>query len=193
MIGSRFGHVFDRYLAGFAGRIHLSPNTLTIIGFFITVCASYVIIQNLFLGGVLILFGSIFDILDGMVARARQSSSRFGAFFDSFIDRFSDASIMIGLALHFHLKGNYRVALLSIICMIGAFMVSYARARAEGLGISCKHGIMERPERIILIIAGALSGVMESVLWVLMILTYYTVAERFFRTKKALSDSGIAE
>lgn len=185
MIGERFGHVFDKPLRNAALRIPFSPNSLTIAGFLVTAVASAVMPWDLRLGGALIIVGGMFDVLDGVVARSHGRETRFGAFLDSLLDRLSDGLIMCGIAGHYYLIRDVEGMLVSLAALLGAYMVSYARARAEGLGIPCSVGIMERPERIILLSAGALTGLLIPALWVLAALTNLTALQRLHRVWRA--------
>jgi phosphatidylglycerophosphate synthase len=180
MIGEKLGHVFDRPLEKVAKMIPLDPNTLTVTGFVITVAACSVLVSHLQLGGILVLVGGVFDILDGVVARINRKISRFGAFLDSVLDRYSDALILLAIAWNLGRQGNYHGVALCLLTMVGAFLISYSRARAEGLGESCNHGLMERPERVVLISLGAVTGQIIPVLWILVILTHFTVIQRIY-------------
>jgi len=185
MISARLGHFLDGPLGSLVKRIPLSPNSLTIIGFLITVVAAFVIPHNIKLGGVFILLGGAFDVLDGMVARAKGKVSRFGAFLDSVLDRYSDAFLFLSLSYYLAENGNHAGSFVSLGSFVGAFLISYARARAEGLGVSCHTGIMERPERIILVIIATLTGWIMPVLWIMLVLTHVTVAQRVHYVWKA--------
>lgn len=178
MISDKLGHVFDRLLSAVARKIRFSPNALSIIGFILTLIASLVLTTNLRLGGILVLVGGLFDILDGVVARVNNKSSSFGAFLDSILDRYSDAFIILAVAWNLGNNDNQTGVILCLGILIGAFLISYSRARAEGLGKKCTSGLMERPERIILISFGAVSGYLMPVLWILLILTHVTVFQR---------------
>jgi phosphatidylglycerophosphate synthase len=181
MFGEKFGHVFDRPLTPLARKIPFDPNTLSITGFLITVLASCTLISDLRIGGVLVLVGGLFDILDGVVARAHNKASKFGAFLDSVLDRYADAFILLAIAWNLGTKKNLSGVLLCLGILIGAFLVSYTRARAEGLGEDCKHGLMERPERIVLIAFATISGFVMPVLWLMIVLTHYTVFQRIYQ------------
>jgi phosphatidylglycerophosphate synthase len=179
VISARFGHFLDEPLAPLAKKFPFSPNVLTVAGFLITVAAAFVIPINLRLGGVLILLGGLCDMSDGVLARVTGRTSRFGAFLDSLLDRYSDALIFLSLAWYLAGTGDHMGAFVSIGTMVGALLVSYARARGEGLGIpSCKAGLMERPERMILLIFATLTGWLVPVLWLMFALTHITVIQR---------------
>jgi phosphatidylglycerophosphate synthase len=184
MLSARLGHFLDAPLGSIAKRIPFSPNALTIAGFLITVLAAFVIPQNIKLGGILILISGIFDMLDGMVARTKGKTSKFGAFLDSVLDRYSDAFLFLSLSYYLAANGNHTGSFLSLGTLVGAFLISYARARAEGLGESCHTGIMERPERIILLIFATLTGWIIPVLWLMLVFTHITVAQRICHFRK---------
>lgn len=185
MLSARLGHFLDKPLGPFARKITIHPNVLTIAGFFITVMAALVIPANLRLGGLLILLGGICDLGDGILARTNGRVSNFGAFLDSLLDRYSDSFLFLSVAWYLGGRGDHTGAFLSIGTMVGAFLVSYARARGEGLGIQSQVGIMERPERIILLIVATITGWLTSVLWVMFVLTHVTVIQRAYVVWKA--------
>ncbi len=185
MISARFGHFLDEPLAPLAKRFPLSPNVLTVAGFVITVAAAFVIPINLRLGGILIVFGGLCDMSDGVLARVNGRTSNFGAFLDSLLDRYSDALIFLSIAWHLADARDHTGALLSIGTMVGALLVSYARARGEGLGIPSQVGLMERPERMVLLIFAAFTGWLVPVLWLMFVLTHVTVVQRAYAVWKA--------
>jgi phosphatidylglycerophosphate synthase len=180
MLGEKLGHVFDKPLGAIAKNVPFSPNAITITGFVITIIACLVLAVNLFWGGIMVLAGACFDILDGVVARVNRKSSKFGAFLDSVLDRYSDAMILLAVAWNFLQKEMVTGVALCLLSLVGGFMVSYTRARAEGLGQACKVGLMERPERLMLIASGSVTGLMIPVLWVLAVLTHFTVFQRIY-------------
>jgi CDP-diacylglycerol--glycerol-3-phosphate 3-phosphatidyltransferase len=135
-----------------------------------------------FYAGLVIIGSGFFDLVDGRVARLSNQVTRFGGFFDSIVDRYSDASLFFGL-LVFYARGNrFFYVVLAALAMISAIMVSYARARAESLIGTCRVGFMERPERLVLLIIGALFNVMAPVLWVIGVLSTITVIHRVIYT-----------
>ncbi len=178
MISARFGHFLDKPLAPVARRITIHPNFLTLAGFFTTLLASFVITVNIHIGGILIICGGLFDMLDGIIARTNGKTSQFGAFLDSFLDRVSDATIFLALSWYLYNLNNISGAVISILTMIGALLISYARARAEGIGKKCTTGLMERPERIILVSFGCITGLILPVLLIMLVFTYVTVLQR---------------
>ena len=187
MLSAKLGHFLDTPLRSVAERIPFSPNSLTIIGFLITVLAAFIIPYNIRLGGIVILIGGLFDMFDGIVARTRGKTTRFGAFLDSVLDRYSDAFLFLASAWYLAEKGNHTGAFLSLGTLIGAFLISYTRARAEGLGESCHTGIMERPERIILLIFATLTGWIMPVLWIMLVLTHITVIQRIYHVWRLMN------
>jgi len=186
MLSAKLGHFLDVPLSRFAKFVPFSPNTLSVTGFLITVLAAFVIPQNIKLGGILILIGGMLDMLDGVVARTTGRATKFGAFLDSVLDRYSDAFLFLSISWYLAAQGSHTGSFLSIGTLVGAFLISYARARAEGLGQDCHTGIMERPERIILLIFATLTGWIVPVLWVMLVLTHVTVIQRVYHVWKAM-------
>ena len=186
MLSAKLGHFLDTPLRSVAERIPFSPNSLTIIGFLITVLAAFIIPSNIRLGGIVILIGGLFDMFDGIVARIGGKTTKFGAFLDSVLDRYSDAFLFLAIAWYLAGKGNHTGAFLSLGTLVGAFLISYARARAEGLGKSCHTGIMERPERIILLAFAAITGWVVPILWIMLVLTHITVAQRVYHVWRVM-------
>lgn len=190
MLSKKLGRSLDRPLARLALHVPFTPNAITITGFIFMIFACAVLVSDLMTGGILVLTAGFFDMLDGAIARAKNMVSPYGAFLDSVLDRYADAGIMLAISWNMFSLGNTVGMLLALASLVGSFLVSYARARAEGLGVSCSHGLMERPERIILIAAGAITGHIIPVLWVMTILTHYTVVQRIMHTQKQLIRRG---
>ncbi len=130
------------------------------------------------MGGLLTALASLFDAIDGALARASGQTSPFGAFLDSTLDRISEAVIYLGLFLYYAQQSRRMEMLLIYATIVGSFMVSYARARAEGLGLQCKVGLLTRAERVCLLIVGLATGIMPWMLWALAVLTNVTVVQR---------------
>jgi len=171
----------------------ISPNVLTFLGLVINTVAAilfgYANPQNysrMFLyAGLVIIGAGIFDMVDGRVARATGQVTTFGAFFDSVIDRYSDVALFFGLLVYYARGNHFFYLVLVAFVMVSSVMVSYTRARAESLIGSCKVGFMERPERVVLVIIGALFarwGAMAPVLWVLAVLSTTTIIHRIIYT-----------
>jgi len=186
MIENKYRQFYEAPLESIAKKIFISPNALTITGFVITLIASVTVANNLFWGGVLILVAGFFDMLDGAVARAHNKFSDFGAFLDSVLDRYSDSFIFLGFVAYFFNIRSITGICLSLGTMIGALLISYTRARAEGLGRECKVGIMERPERVILLAIAAITGWVEPIMGILFMLTHVTVIQRMYHVWKVM-------
>ncbi len=166
----------------------VTPNTLTLIGLAINVGAAMAYYYGLWIaGGLIILFAGLFDMLDGAVARAGGRASRVGAFIDSVVDRYSDFLVFGGILAHFAASGDLWRTLLVLAVILGAFQVSYVRARAELVIPKCDVGLMERAERIVLLAAGSLSGFLDAALWGLALLTHLTAFYRIYYTIKTES------
>ena len=171
--------------ASVALRIH--PNTLTLIGVLINVGAAWALGRDHFLlAGVIMIVANIFDFIDGKVAVELQAVSKFGGFWDSVIDRFSDISLFIGLIFLYSQLRRTDYVMVTALAMMFAIMTSYTRARAESIIPKCKVGFMERPERIVLFMIGAFTNRMAAVLWVILVLSILTVADRIFYTWREL-------
>ena len=181
-IGLFFGAIIDRIVRWLAlSRIH--PNVLTFIGLLINIGAAWLFAIGSFRwAGVVVICASLFDMVDGRVARATSQVTRFGGFFDSVIDRYSDLGLYMGLLVYYASINRFFYIVLTAIVMTGSVMVSYARARAENPIPNCKVGFLERPERIVLIIRGPLTGRMAAVLWVIAVLSNLTVIHRMIYT-----------
>jgi len=162
-------------------RIH--PNVLTFIGLLINAGAAWLLAVGQFRwAGVVILGAGLFDMVDGRVARATNRVTRFGGFFDSVLDRYSDLGLLVGLLVWYGSINRPTYVVLTAVAMAGCVMVSYTRARAETEIPTCKVGFMERPERVVLMIIGALFLKMPQVLWVIAVLANLTVLHRMIFT-----------
>jgi CDP-diacylglycerol---glycerol-3-phosphate 3-phosphatidyltransferase len=169
-------------------RLRVHPNTLTLIGVLVNVAAAWALGYGRFvLAGVIMIVANIFDFIDGKVAHILQLQSRFGAFWDSTLDRFSDLALVTGLIFLYSKLGRSDYVLIAALTLIFSIMTSYARARAESLVERCKVGFMERPERIVLFMIGAFTNRMAGVLWVILALSVLAVADRIYYTYLALN------
>jgi CDP-diacylglycerol--glycerol-3-phosphate 3-phosphatidyltransferase len=174
----------------------ISPNVLTFFGLVINIVAAFLFghadatnpnkADLMFFYAGLVIFGAgLFDMVDGRVARRTNQVTVFGSFFDSVIDRYSDVVLFFGLLVYYGRINRFRYVVLVAFVMVTSLMVSYTRARAEALIDKCKVGFLERPERIVLVIIGAVFnhwGAMAPVLWVLATLSTITVAHRITYT-----------
>lgn len=188
-VGRGCGTVLHAIVRGLS-LTRISPNVLTFIGLVINVGAAVLLgyasadnqARMFFYAGLVIIGAGIFDMVDGRVARATGQVTSFGAFFDSVIDRFSDVALFFGLLVFYARANRFFYVVLVALVMTGSVMVSYTRARAESLIPKCKVGFMERPERVVLVIIGALFNRMAPVLWVLFVLSYITIIHRIWFT-----------
>ena len=172
-------------------RLGVTPNTLTVIGLLISILTAVVIAQGyLVAGGLLVLFAGFFDMFDGAMARVLNTATTFGAFFDSTLDRYSESIILFGMLVYalqrpdlhdifwpFAHEQLWMIAVI-YIAVVGSLMVSYTKARAEGLGLECKTGLLARPERVVLLAIGLLSGTSIWALALLAIFSQVTAIER---------------
>src|SRR5579871_939246 len=182
LIGLVFGWIIDRIVRWLAlSRIH--PNVLTFLGLVINIWAAFLFAEGKFRwAGAVVIGAGLFDMVDGRVARATDRVTRFGGFFDSVLDRYSDLALFMGLLVYYASINRFFYIVLTAIVMTGSVMVSYTRARAENSIPKCKVGFLERPERVVLIIIGALFDRMAPVLWVIAILSNLTVVHRMYYT-----------
>jgi CDP-diacylglycerol--glycerol-3-phosphate 3-phosphatidyltransferase len=187
-IGRFFGVIINAIVSALAlSRVH--PNVLTFLGLIINIWAAFLFgVGNFRWGGVVVLAAGLFDMVDGRVARETNRVTRFGGFFDSVLDRYSDLGVLVGLLVYYASINRAPYIVLTAIVMTGTVMVSYTRARAENTIPKCKVGFLERPERVVLIIAGALTNRIAQVLWVLAVLSNLTVISRMLYTWRETRD-----
>lgn len=186
-IGSGGKRIVDS-LVVLLSNLHINPNVLTLLGLMVNIFAMILFVRGIFLwGGLVVLFAGIFDIVDGEVARRTKRVTKFGAFFDSIIDRYSDLLLLLGLIIWYAKVNRVFYVGLTGLVLIGSLMTSYTRARAESLIPACKVGFLERPERVVLLIIGALTDRMAAVLWVMAILSNWTVSQRIWYTWRETS------
>jgi CDP-diacylglycerol--glycerol-3-phosphate 3-phosphatidyltransferase len=170
-------------------RLGITPNTLTVLGLLLSCITAVVIAQgSLFIGGLLVLFAGIFDMFDGALARARNAASTFGAFLDSTLDRYSESIILFGLlwyTLHAQAgvlhnsflipwpPGSEQPWMINLIyiAIVGSLMVSYTKARAEGLGLELKTGLLARPERVVILAIGLITS---TGIWAVLLLAVFS-------------------
>lgn len=171
-------------------KTHLSPNVLTVIGLMLNIVVGAVIASgNLMLGGALLLLAGVFDVVDGAVARATNRVSEFGAFFDSTLDRYSDAVVLGGILIYLSREGEGTLPLVLVfITLVGSLMISYTRSRAEALGIRGDVGFAQRAERVILLSGALLLTQPVWGLWALAIVTQFTVIQRIYHVWRILRD-----
>lgn len=215
----RFAHAALDPVVGGLARLGFTPDHLTVLGFALSLCGGLAFALGSFrFAATLATFAGVCDILDGQLARATGRVTRFGAFFDSTLDRIAEAALLVGIAWFYvfnlvDMAGNPErvvvnlrnglepvtwavIALLAVLALVASFMVSYTRARAEGLGLECKVGWFERPERLVLLIVAGYAGlgpVMPAALLALVTLSFATAIQRVAHvwrlTRAAGSDS----
>ncbi len=195
MLSDRLGHRLDSYLYPPFKKVfgeQGNPNLFTLLGFFSTLVASCLVLKGFWLSaGLAIILSGLFDLLDGVIARKLGKATIFGSFFDSVMDRYSDLLLLMAFTLYYVREGNFNLVILTSVVAIGTALIPYVRAKAESLRISCHIGLMERAERIILLSLGILLNWMEPVLWILAILTHFTVLQRIYYVWKKIRNSNI--
>lgn len=182
IIGNTANRLIVLIVRGLAlSKIH--PNVLTLLGLLINVGAAVLLAFGAFrAAGLVILGAALFDMVDGRVARHTNKVTKFGGFFDSVLDRYSDLGLLMGLLVYYASINRFFYVVLTAVVMTASVMISYTRSRAENTIPLCKVGFLERPERIVLLIIGAVFERMAPVLWVIAILGNLTVVHRMVYT-----------
>jgi len=187
-----FAQPFGRYLsdrlhrlaehpARLVAKTGLSPNLLTIFGFMLNLGVAYVISTGRFvLGGSLVLVAGVFDLLDGALARNTGRVTKFGALLDSTLDRYSEAALLFGLLVYLARNDSTTEMVLLFAAIVGSMLISYVRARAEGLGLDAEVGLMRRTVRICTLSVGLMTDLVSVALWLLAVLTNLTAGQRLF-------------
>ncbi len=190
MVSSKIGHSLDPIILGvyralFRGKL-VKPNALTVVGLlFGFVCLILTINNHLLFAGLALLVSGFFDLLDGAVARQYGRVTAYGGFLDSVLDRYTDLSVAFGICIYFSRRDDLLFVILTFIAAIGMVIVSYIRARAEAASLQCKGGLLERPERTILLIIGLCFGILKPVIILLAVLTHFTAVQRILIVRKA--------
>ena len=167
----------------------ITPNMITVAGLLGSVGAAVAVANDqLILGGILVLVFGGLDMFDGAVARATGRATPFGALFDSVLDRLSEAVVLGGILVYELDRGNEEEAILAFTAVVGSILVSYVRARAEGLGLTMTSGLFTRPERVVLTGAALILGLLRPALWVLAVVTLLTVAQRVDTARRLLNE-----
>ncbi len=189
MISRKIGDGAQVLLSGIIAALiffRIRPNHLTMAGFLMSIVVAYFFAEGRFrTAGVVLIIAGLFDMVDGMVARRLKAETPFGAFFDSVMDRYSDLIMYLGLIIYYGRMERIHYVVLVGVVMMGSVLTSYARARAESLIPKCKVGFLERPERIVLLIIGAFYY-MDPVMWVIAVLSNWTVVHRILYTRAVL-------
>lgn len=168
-------------------KFDLNPNTFTIIGFILSCVAAYFVATgHLRIAACIILLAGLFDTIDGKLARASNKVTRFGALFDSTLDRYSEVIFFFGMAFYFIGQEWYLTSVAIAIGLGGSLMVSYVRARAEGLGFQCNVGIMQRAERLLLLALGGLIHLyaLATAIWIIAVMSNFTAIQRIIHVRK---------
>ena len=190
MIGKKVGWLFGqikRIMVWLLSRLGVNPNLLTFLGLPFNCGAAVAFAYGrIRTAGVIILLAGLFDWLDGEVARISGRVTKFGSFFDSVIDRYSDMVLLLGIIVYFSKQDQIGYIVLTAIVMMGAVLTSYTRARAENFVPRCRVGFMLRPERIITLIIGCLANHLLTALWILAVMTQLAAVQRIYYTWKEL-------
>ena len=173
-------------------RMGARPNHLTVLGLGVSVAAAYVFsVGRLRWAAVLLAVAGLFDFFDGAVARLAGSDSDYGAFLDSVVDRYSDVAVLLGVLVLYQQQGNMMGAVLTMATLAGTVMTSYTKARAQSISVRCDIGVVERPERLIALIAGATFHVLTPVMALLAVLTNVTALQRIIYTRRIARDTAL--
>ena len=167
-------------------RAHVRPNHLTMLGLGVSIVAACALAQGrLRVGAVLLALAGLFDFFDGSLARLANSVCAFGAFLDSVVDRYSDLVVLLGVVLYYHRAADTTGVFLTMVALVGTIMTSYTKARAQSIGVACEIGLMERPERLIVLIAGATFNLLTPAMIALAVLTNLTALQRILYMRRA--------
>ncbi len=181
----KIGKIFIDPVATPLNRWGVHPDVITIVGTLIVAIAAIAIAyEQLLVGGIIVLIGIPLDALDGAVARLRDEPRPFGAFLDSTLDRYADGLLFGALAIYGKQTGSDAVLILALVALTGAYLISYTRARAEGLDLECKVGLFTRLERTIVLLVLLFSGWVLPLLWVLAIGNHFTALQRIWYVRK---------
>ena len=185
-------HRFFYPVARLLFRLRVRPNHLTVLGLGVSIAAAYVFsVGRLRWGAALLAVAGLFDFFDGAVARLAGSDSDYGAFLDSVVDRYSDLAVLLGVLVYYEHAADTLGAVLTMATLAGTVMVSYTKARAQSIGVRCEIGVTERPERLIVLIAGATFNVLTPIRARLAVLTNGTALQRIVYTRKIARDTAL--
>jgi phosphatidylglycerophosphate synthase len=173
-------------------RMGARPNHMTVLGLGVSVAAAYVFsVGRLRWGAVLLAVAGLFDFFDGAVARLAGSDSDYGAFLDSVVDRYSDVAVVLGILVYYQQRNDTTGAVLTMATLAGTVMTSYTKARAQSIGVRCDIGVVERPERLIALIAGATFNLLTPAMALLAVLTNVTALQRIIYTRRIARDTAL--
>jgi phosphatidylglycerophosphate synthase len=197
VIKAKLGARLDRWihvLFPFLFKRTVNPNLLTVVGGAVSAGAACAFGLGHFpVGGVLLLAGGFFDLVDGVVARHFGRSTAFGAFLDSTLDRFVDMAVLLGIIVHYGLINETGLVLITGVVLMMSVITSYTKAKADLLVGDLKGGVLERGERVGLLAIGSILGLMEPILWILAVGTTLTVAQRFVTAHREMAEKPIPE
>ena len=187
-VRSGLANYVERPIARLLAKIGLSPNKVTVIGLLLSGIIAYLLSVGQFVGGgVLLIIASAMDMADGALARLQAKSTTAGALLDSTADRISEAVVFLGLLVFFINPLSIPEVVLIYLALSSSFMVSYLRARGEGLGVDCKVGVMTRPERVLVLAVGLLINQIAVALGIIVALSFLTALHRFWHIQGELS------
>ncbi|HYB43968.1 MAG TPA: CDP-alcohol phosphatidyltransferase family protein [Candidatus Methylomirabilis sp.] len=173
-------------------RAQVRPNQLTVLGLGVSLVAAHAFFQGrLRMAAALLTVAGLFDFFDGSLARLAGSESPFGAFLDSVVDRYSDLVVLLGIVLYYERQDDTTGVFLTMATLVGTIMVSYTKARAQSIGVRCEIGLMERPERMIVLIAGGAFHLLTAAVMVLAVLTNATALQRILYVWRAARDRSL--
>jgi CDP-diacylglycerol--glycerol-3-phosphate 3-phosphatidyltransferase len=176
-----------RGVAGVIVRLGISANAITVLGLVLSAAAAYLIATSSHLaGGIVLTAAGLLDGLDGSVARMSGRQTPLGAFWDSIVDRFSEAVTFLGVLVYFMAIDSWQGELLAFVAVVSSLLVSYVRARAEGLGLSMRTGLLTRLERVAVLIVGLVLGYLTAAMWIIAILSTFTVFQRVYLVQSSL-------
>jgi CDP-diacylglycerol--glycerol-3-phosphate 3-phosphatidyltransferase len=166
--------------------LRVRPDTLTVLGWALSLCSAVLFgLGHAQIAGAVMLLGGLFDSLDGAVARESNQMSAFGAFLDSTLDRLSEAAIFVGIVFFYAAAERPYGALLAGVAMTFSLLTSYARARAEGLGIECQVGLLERAGRVVILSVFSIAGLLMAGLYLVAAGALITTAQRILHVRRA--------
>ena len=169
----------------------VTPNQVSLMGILLNLITAWLIVDGqLLLAGLMYLLAGGLDLLDGVLARLAKMATRFGAFLDSTADRISEGVVFAAIAYHFASHGQSVSAAVAVLALLGSLLVSYTRARAEGLGLECKVGIVTRAERVVLVALGLMFGLLAEAIYLVAALTAFSTTQRIVHTLRQLYPQG---
>ncbi|OPY70553.1 MAG: CDP-diacylglycerol--inositol 3-phosphatidyltransferase [Syntrophorhabdus sp. PtaU1.Bin050] len=191
MISAKVGHSLDplilKFYRLFFGRHIVNPNILTVCGALLNIGVCFAVAWgHLILGGIVLLASGFLDLMDGALARSSDQVTPFGGFLDSVLDRYSDLLVMCGILVYFMKRDDSLLAIATFVAAIGVAIIPYAKARAEAASLSCNTGLLERPERVVILLIGLLCNLLSYAVFTLAVLTHVTVIQRILYARRQI-------